>query len=549
VLQLAGIKLSSLPIPQKAGFDVDGELSLAVKAGGHFSQPTVVADLTVRNSQLALSSPAVDYSIDKIAATVTFADSLARITAAVSDREKNLLEMNGQSGLALTLIPFHFEPKPETFELSVNARDLKLSALPLPKQKGIQFDANINLNARAAGNIARPAITGHLSLRSGFFSLSDPPLSYETFSGDIDFSPREIQIRSLQLEGDSEGSLSLSGRIGIAEFVPTDLDVKLKGKNLLLPYKPAAFARVQPELGLSGTFKAPVLTGNINVVESRLNVDLLSDQSPAEIQIDTSGTGQTVDIGMTEKKTGAAEWLDPLAADLTVDIHKNAWIRGQNLNSEIGGQINIKKAPLKPFILVGPLNILKGNFTFQNRLFKISRGLVDFVGLEEPDPNLNIKAETRIKKVKITVSVTGTARNMILSLDSEPQMDRTDIISYLVFGQPASELKGQQDFNAQEAALSFAGQVALKELKNILGGTTFIDTFSLEAQDGDLGKGTATFGKYVHPDVFVLYRHRFKADEPDEVEVVYEINRNYSIETQLGNERTTGIDFVWEFDF
>jgi translocation and assembly module TamB len=138
---------------------------------------------------------------------------------------------------------------------------------------------------------------------------------------------------------------------------------------------------------------------------------------------------------------------------------------------------------------------------------------------------------------------------MILALDSEPTMDRTDIISYLVFGRPADELKGQQGLNAEAAALNLTGQIAANELKNILGEEFGLDVLTLDSSGGDITQSTVAVGKYVTPEVFILYRHRFKADEPDQVEVTYEINRNFSIESQLGDEKTTGIDFIWDFDF
>lgn len=548
-LQLTGLMLSSLPIPLPEGLDFDGRIDLTVKAGGRLSAPDLGAELLLKDSRVRWSDPAVTYSFDKLTATLAYADSTARMTALASDREKPLLELGGRSALTLSLHPFRVEPKTDGFDFSARVRDLKLSALPLPKPKGIKFDGTLNLDARASGSLQRPLVAGQLSLKDGFLSLTDHQLTYESVTGDVAFSPDSLQIRALQVMGDTEGSLALNGRISLDGLKPAALDLKLSGDNVLVPFKPAAFARIQPMLALAGTLQAPSLTGNITVAESRLNVDLLSDQSPAEVQIDTTDPEKPIDIGLAEPRSAAAKWLDPLAADLLIDIPNNAWVKGQNINAEIDGQVNLRKSPGRPFILSGPLNLLRGNFNFQNRLFKVTRGLVDFTGQTEPDPNLDIKAETRIKKVKITVSVTGTAHNMIMALESEPEMDQTDIISYLVFGRPASELKGQQDFNAQRAALNFAGQVALKELKNILGDTAFIDTLSLETEDGNFRQGTVSIGKYVHPDVFVLYHHRFKADEPDEVEVVYEIDRNFSIETQLGNERTTGVDFVWEHDF
>jgi translocation and assembly module TamB len=198
---------------------------------------------------------------------------------------------------------------------------------------------------------------------------------------------------------------------------------------------------------------------------------------------------------------------------------------------------------------VGSLRTIRGTFDFQNRLFRITRGHVDFIGLEEINPVLDIQAETRVGPVTIIVKLSGTADRIILDLSSDPVMDRTDIISYLVFGRPANELNDQQSFNAGQAALNLTGRLAAKELKTILGDAFSLDVLTLESAGGDITQGALAVGKYVTPEIFVLYRYRFMADEPNQVEITYEINRNFSIETQLGDEKTTGIDFVLNFDF
>ena len=160
LLRLQGLKLSALPIPQIAGLDIDGGLDLSISVGGRLSAPAVTAELSLKNNQLALAAPAINYSISKLAATLAYADSMARFSAVVSDREETLLDINGRAGLTLSLRPFRFDPETDTLDLSVNAQNLKLSALPIPKRPGIEFDGMLNLNARAVGSIRHPVVTG-----------------------------------------------------------------------------------------------------------------------------------------------------------------------------------------------------------------------------------------------------------------------------------------------------------------------------------------------------------------------------------------------------
>ncbi len=542
------LKLSALPIPKSQGFDFDGVLNLDATAAGDFAAPTVKGELSLKDGFLSIEGKSpLNFSFSNLDIGFRFADTKAVITAALFKQNEKYLDLSGQAGFRLSLLPFRLKPIGDDLKVTAKARNLKLSMLPIPKRPGLNYDGVISLNASATGTISHPSVTGNVSISDGFLTIADPPLSYEMLTAELDFSPTKIFIKQFLLKGDSAGTVKLSGDVTLAGLKPTAFDIRLTGENCYVPYKKAVYARSHPDLALSGTPSAPKLTGRLTITESRVNLDLLSEQGPTDIQIDSGASKKQTNINIMEKRSTGSDFIKPLAADVIVAVPKNAWLKGQGVNAEITGQINIKKAPTKPFLLVGPLDTLRGTFDLQGKLFKVTQGKIDFVGLEEPNPNLDIQAETRIKKVKIIIKISGTARQMILALDSEPSMDRADIISYLVFGQPTSALKGQQSINSQNAALNLTGRMAAKELKNILGDAFQLDVVTIESGDKDIRQSTVSIGKYIASDVFVLYR--FKVGEPDQVEVTYELNRNFSIETQLGDEKTTGLDFVWDFDF
>ena len=230
-------------------------------------------------------------------------------------------------------------------------------------------------------------------------------------------------------------------------------------------------------------------------------------------------------------------FIQPLASNIYINIEKNAWLKGKDLNIEMDGKINLKKTPNDPFHLLGTLQTIRGTYDFRGKLFKVTKGDITFIGLDEPNPNLDIKAVTRIKKVNIVINIGGSAKQIALTLDSDPHMDQADIISYLIFGQPTDSLKGDRAFNTEKAALSITGQMAANELKSLMGDVFLLDTFSIDTSDGDIRTGSVNLGKYVSPNVFLTYHQGFTSEEPRQIRVNYEIDEHFSIETQIGDEK------------
>ena len=83
----------------------------------------------------------------------------------------------------------------------------------------------------------------------------------------------------------------------------------------------------------------------------------------------------------------------------------------------------------------------------------------------------------------------------------------------------------------------------------LLGDDFFLDTITYQGGEEEGSRGSVAVGKYVTPDVFVQYRQGLSADQPSELEASYEINKNIRIQTNVGNEKTTGIDVFWGIDF
>ena len=544
------LPLSTLPIPKKSGLNYDGILNGTATLKGSLTSPEITADISIRNGTLLTGEPVSEkLSFSDLIFRFMYSRPKASISASLHQNEIKLLDVKGDVGMVVSLLPFSVKPQEKGLDLTLETNNLKLSALPLPRIEGLDVDGVLNMEARATGLLTAPILNGSLSLDKGRLIIKDPPLSYEELTASIRFSTDRIVVEKIFVKGDTEGALSGMGEIKLSEMSPAASNFRLTGENVFIPYKRAIRAWVSPDLTLSGLLSSPKLTGSLTIVESRINLDRLSDQGPAEIQVVSAEADKNGDLDFKGGETEYPAFMKPLAADVMVKIPNRAWLKGQGLDAEIGGNINLNKEPDRPFTLLGALNTIRGTYTFRGKRFRLTQGKVSFMGFENPDPALDIQGVYRAKDVDIIAKLTGTAGQINLSLESDPQMDQADVISYLFFGRPAGSLKGQQSLKAEQAALSVTGQLSSGQLNDIVEEMFHIDDLSIDMGGGDITRGSVSLGKYVRPDVFVIYRQGFSGDEIHQLEVTYEINRNLSVEALIGDEKNSGVDLIWEHDF
>jgi translocation and assembly module TamB len=539
-LSLTGLDMNQLAALWQEDPEVQGQLTVEAKLGGSSESPKIDAQVRVKGPR------GYEVSLSDLDFRLAYEDRAASIMAQGFRKGKKIFDLEGRSGLTLRLWPFEFTPEPGSLRANFSAKNLKLSEWPNPVRRQVAIDGLATVQLQATGDLLQPQLTGFLSLKEGYLALPQHNLSYESVQANLSLIPGKLVIDKFDLRGEREGTLSLTGDILLTGWMPSSLNLQLTGNQAPIAWRREISARIDPDISLSGKLSTLVLRGRLRIPEGRINLDRMAAGGPADIQVVGEQTADDQLIVITGTQDEGL--LSSLSAEIDIEVPGNVWLRGQDMDIEIAGEMKMKKKPRGPFLLFGSLNTVRGNYQFQSRTFRITRGKVEFQGLKEPDPILDIRAESRIRDVEIIVRITGSARMLELSLESEPMMDKADIVSYLVFGRPTNALRTEQATNAQVAALDMAGQVAARQLKKILGNTLAVDEIRFEP--GEKNSGSFVFGKYVTRNIFVTYRTgNISSNNYGEVGVEYEINRHFSIETQFGNDLTSGIDLIWKTDF
>jgi len=198
----------------------------------------------------------------------------------------------------------------------------------------------------------------------------------------------------------------------------------------------------------------------------------------------------------------------------------------------------------------GVIHVPQGSFSALGRRFTIDDAKIIETGGELTDPELEIKALYDNPQAKVTVSVTGTAKNPQLEMSSNPPMDQDQIAFFLATGRlqgRATQQGGGVDLRG--AATSVVGSLLFGQVRKELADVLPVDVITIDS--GPQGISGASVGKYVGDKVFIGYRQRF-TDTPYENTVEghleYEISRSLAAEVTYG-DRTKDFSVLYTKDF
>jgi autotransporter translocation and assembly factor TamB len=408
----------------------------------------------------------------------------------------------------------------------------------------LTISGELALHARQVGQVV-------INVQADRFEILDNELGDVKLNSDIRITG---ELTAPRVEGDISvhtGSINLARILEVMQAEPYSVDAEnLEGLETLTP----------PEVADAAAGPA----GDIPGVEPMVEQPAL----PA---------GVAAELEATAEDEAAAETtaFDALALDVRVVVPNNLVVRARDLNPggvspiglgdvniTLGGDVRAVKEPGDQLRLIGSVNTVRGTYTFQGRRFEIQRdGRIQFMGEEELDPRLDITATRLISGVEAIVNVRGTLREPELQLSSRPPLDEADVLSLIIFNQPANALgEGQQVSLAQRAGALATGFVA-STLAQSIGDALELDVFEVETTPERGGSPTVTVGNQVGERLFVRFRQAFGAQSVSEFILEYQLADFLRLQTSVAEgaaatQRTLmqrvergGIDLIFFFSY
>ena len=187
---------------------------------------------------------------------------------------------------------------------------------------------------------------------------------------------------------------------------------------------------------------------------------------------------------------------------LTADAPNRLQVEGLGLDSEWRANLKIS-GPVDNFVMVGNADLIRGNYTFAGRRFRLERGRIRFVGNQPVNPILDIEAEANLSGLNATINVTGTGNRPEIAFTSIPALPQDELLSRVLFGASIANLSAPEAVQLAAAVASLnsgGGLDPINQLRKAVG----LDRLRILPSDTDTGSGTSiAAGKYITRRVYV----------------------------------------------
>ena len=596
---------------QDRGFT--GRLDADARISGTASVPAIDGHIQVNNGGFQ------QFKYQSLAVTANYTSDVIKLDAKLDQSPGVSLTARG------TLPMSALRPNPpgtpahvaasgaDSIDLRIQSSKIDLGLVQAFTNQVTNVNGTLQADVRVTGSGKDPHLDGYVAIDNGAFGIVPAGVSFTGLTTRIDFQPDVIKISQFQIKDEHGNPLTIGGELSVHARQLGQVNVGITSDDFKVIDNELGNVHVQTKLQLTGDLRHPKLVGDVRLDSARLELDqillltanpysqeALPDVVSAENTIGgtTKGAddatrqafekGRQINAAAAPQQNATAPVVPaaesgPLAA-LALDVHfiapDNLVLRGDNIrpggptaaqignvNVTVGSDLRITKQPGGVITLRGTVDTVRGFYEFQGRRFTVLRGgTLQFLGLPQINPNVDVTAERLIPNTGVTarVHVTGTARAPQLALSSDPPLDEADILSLIVFNRPVNELGTGERASLAETAGGIASGFIASSLGKSIGKALDVDLFEITTTDPLTGEsaGGVTLGKQLSDKAFIRFRQQFGPRSVTEFLIEYQLadflrlQASASPETSGSANRLTqrrvergGVDLIFFFSY
>jgi len=344
-----------------------------------------------------------------------------------------------------------------------------------------------------SGTVGSPRFVGEASLRDGQANI-----------------PRfGLELRAFQLKatGDGSGALAIDGSLrsgpgtltikGQAGLPGPETPIRLaiQGKRFQVSNTEEIRALVSPDLTFVSKNNRMDLTGDVTVLDSKVNIEKKPPKGPVKASPDV--------VFINASAEAAPEKKMALYARVRLILGQNVEVAALGLKAKPSGSLLVIDEPRGVTRGVGEIEMSEGTFKAYGQDLTIERGRLIFNGPID-NPGLDVRAYRKADDGTIAgIEAKGTAQKPQVTLWSTPSMTQSEALAYLLLGHPLNQAQPAEGNLLANAATSLGikgGNMLAKKLAARFG----LEEARIEGGK-TLSDASLVVGKYLSPKLYVAY--------------------------------------------
>jgi translocation and assembly module TamB len=352
----------------------------------------------------------------------------------------------------------------------------------------------IAIGADIGGRLASPQIRGSLRTSGARLESSVTGMVLDRIVADARFSGPQLIFTKLTGATGGGGSLDGSGNVTFAAGRSL-IDLNFTAREALLLDRDDVAARVTGPLRIRSTSAGGTISGNLRLDRGRFLLGRASAASEVpRLAVQHRGLDPDAVIDVAD--------LSPWRLDLKV-AGGDLQVRGLGIDSRwttdlaIGGTADAPR-------FTGTADLIRGEYEFAGRNFRLDRGIIRFRGENPPDPLLDIRALAEVQGIDASVRVTGTGLRPEINFASIPALPQDELLSRILFGTSITNLSTAEALQLASAVAALQSGSGSLDPINAVRRAVGLDRLRIVPADVATGQKTAlSAGKYIGRKLFV----------------------------------------------
>jgi autotransporter translocation and assembly factor TamB len=418
----------------------------------------------------------------------------------------------------------------------------------------------VSADMRVGGTMSSPSWDGTFTVEQGTYNDPRNGIRYKNIA--ISGNLVGDTLRIPRFDVTSSGKLSGSGWAKMALPLPSSLHLDLNFDHFQALNSPNMRIKMSGNLAVDGPLNALNGTGRVTVDQSlyRLTASATKQIEPIDVRAEIARMGGDT----THAGFGPSQIYGYMSHRVGVSLPGDTWIRGQGINIELTGDMEVDKQRRQAPELAGEIDINRGTVTFYGHEFQVEGG-TSFIRFNGPsdNPELDITAtDQRLadQGIEISIRVFGTLKQMQLSLAGSSGADSLSPaqIAQLLAGVNlmGGGVPGQarDSSSYQQKAEKIATGAATGQLSGLIGRAAGLDVFKFNpgGQGGvnGLTAGSLEVGTYLTNRLFVQVVQPVRAEiGSEQVSVEYRLFRWLNLRAQRVNSEESAFDLLMRVDW
>ncbi|WP_461631516.1 translocation/assembly module TamB domain-containing protein [Labilibaculum euxinus] len=547
-------------------YQISGKVNAFLDISGTANKPIIKSILTIDN-------PEIDsLRFSKFQSNINYTNKKLRFETYLDGYSSRLINAEFE-------LPLHFsftekfvlpkEDNPIHAIVKIDQLDINKFNRFIPTT-GIEAKGLLSLQLNVDNTINNPHISGYLNFGKGAFQYKKLGMNYSDIEMRSRLANNYFYLDSLLINS-GKGKLQLKGSAEMKSLVDTELkniNLDVKGENFKAFDSELIKAVINTNLSLNGSPENPTFKGKVTILNSNLNTDIflkefnrVYDDSNQPLLVTARKNAENEEIKYTIKKNSAQKDFPSIYKNLKgnfdIEIPRNTWIKGKNMNFELAGNLQAIKED-EQIDIFGTMNVKRGFYKIYGRRLEFEEGEVTLTGGATLNPIVNFKVAYKFRDPdnqlrKLSVNVTGRIYEPEVKffLD-DTSIEEKDAISYLIFNKSTNQLDTRENTSMKSSNMDIAKDFAIGQFSNVLKdalqSSLGLDVIEISGKNG-WTQGSVSVGKYITNNLYLNYERTFAIDkkdkiiEPEKISMEYQFYRSLFLQA-TNQSANSGFDFI-----